>query len=67
LVIGGDENKIRNTFSLYPLKIHLTWLDHKDFVSMLKSKEFTVVSEAIKKNVILVGIEDYYRLLENAG
>jgi len=66
LVIGGDEDKIKGMFSLYPLKIHLTWLDYEDFVSMLKSKEFTVVSEAIKKNIILAGIEDYYRLLENA-
>jgi len=66
LVIGGDEDKIQNMFSLYPLKIHLTWLDHKDFISMLKSKEFTVVSEAIKKNVILIGTEEYYRLLEHA-
>ncbi len=32
---------------------------------MLKTKEQTVVSEAIKKNIILFGIEDYYRLMEN--
>jgi hypothetical protein len=32
---------------------------------MLKTKEFSVVSEAIKNNIILVGIEDYYRLMEN--
>jgi hypothetical protein len=33
---------------------------------MLKSKESTVVSEAVKRNVILFGTEDYYRLIENA-
>ena len=27
----------------------------------------TDVSEAIKKNIILVGIEEYYRMIENAG
>ena len=32
---------------------------------MAKSREFTVVSEAIKRNILLVGIEDYYRLMEN--
>lgn len=34
---------------------------------MAKSRELTVVSEAMKKNIILIGIEDYYRVLENAG
>jgi hypothetical protein len=33
---------------------------------MLKSKEFTVVSEAVKHNILLFGIEDYYRLMNNA-
>jgi len=33
---------------------------------MAKSKEFTVVSEAIKNNIIFIGIEEYYRLLSNA-
>jgi hypothetical protein len=32
---------------------------------MERSKDFSVVSEAIKRNIILVGIEDYYRLMEN--
>ena len=48
-------------------KIHLTAVTYKDFIYMAKSKEFTVVSEAIKNNIILVGIEEYYRLLKNAG
>jgi hypothetical protein len=30
------------------------------------TKQQTVVSEAIKKNIILFGIEDYYRILNNA-
>ncbi len=34
---------------------------------MAKSREFTVVSEAIKHNFILLGTEEYYRLLKNAG
>ena len=66
LTIGGDEKEIRAVISLWPEKIHLTSVTCKDFIYMAKSKEFTVVSEAIKNNVILIGIEDYYRLLENA-
>lgn len=66
LVIGGDEKNVHDTLSLYPFKIHLVWFSHKDFISMAKSREFTVVSEALKKNVILIGIEDYYRLIQYA-
>jgi len=66
LTIGGDEKEIKATISLLPDKIHLTTLDYENFVHMAKSKEFTVVSEALKSNVILIGIEEYYRLLSNA-
>jgi predicted nucleotidyltransferase len=66
LTIGGDEKAIRSTISLLPDKIHLTHVSYEDFMHMAKSKEFTVVSEAIKNNIILIGIEEYYRLLSNA-
>ncbi len=67
LTISGNEKEIRSVISLWPEKIHLTAVTYKDFIYMAKSKEFTVVSEAIKNNIILVGIEEYYRLLKNAG
>lgn len=67
LAIGGDEREIKAALSLLPDKIHLTAVTYQDFIHMAKSKEFTVVSEAIKNNIILVGIEEYYRLLKNAG
>ncbi len=51
--------------SLIPLNIHLTTITYEDFKIMLQSKKFSVVSEALKKNVILYGIEDYYRWIEN--
>jgi len=35
------------------------------FSAMAKSKEFTVISEILKNNIILIGIEEYYRLLKN--
>ena len=31
---------------------------------MALSKEFNVISEAMDINIILIGIEDYYRMLE---
>lgn len=66
LTIGGDKKEIQAALSLLPDKIHLTTLSYEDFMRMAKSKEFTVVSETIKNNTILIGIEEYYRLLKNA-
>ncbi|MBI5332927.1 MAG: nucleotidyltransferase domain-containing protein [Candidatus Aenigmarchaeota archaeon] len=65
LTIGGDEKEIQTTISLLPDKIHLTAMDYESFIHMAKSKEFTVVSEVLKNNIILIGIEEYYRLLSN--
>jgi predicted nucleotidyltransferase/predicted transcriptional regulator len=67
LAIGGDEKEIKATVSLLPDKIHLTLLSYEEFTLMAKSREFTVVSEALKNNIILIGIEEYYRLMLNAG
>ena len=66
LAIGGDEKEIKVTISLLPDKIHLTCITYNNFIHMAKSKEFTVVSEVLKNNIILIGIEDYYRLIKNA-
>lgn len=66
LTIGGNEKELKRTVSLLANKIHLTAVEESDFVTMAKSKEFSVVSEAIKNNIILLGIEEYYRLLSNA-
>ena len=68
LIISRDKEarEVENKLKLLSYKIHLTAVTYESFIRMTKSKEFTVVSEAIKKNIILVGIEDYYRLLKNA-
>jgi len=66
LTIGENKGEIQSVISLWPSKIHLTTLSYDEFISMAKSKEFTVVSEALKNNIILIGIEEYYRLLSNA-
>ena len=60
------EHQIQEILDLFPLKIHPTFTKFEDFMKMLKTKEFSVVLEAVKNNIILVGIEDYYRLIENA-
>ena len=67
LTIGGDEKEIQSTISLLPDRIHLTTISYENFTQMAKSKEFTVVSEVIKNNIILIGIEEYYRLLKIVG
>jgi predicted nucleotidyltransferase len=61
------ETEIDRTISILPLDIHLIFFTYEEFITMIKSYEFSVVSEATKYNVILVGIEDYYRVMEIAG
>ncbi len=65
LVISENGKEIEEKLSLLPLKTHSILISTIEFIKMAKSKEFSVVSEAIKNNIILIGIEDYYRLLEN--
>ena len=66
LTIGGNEEEIEKVTSLLPDKIHLTSVSYESFIRMVKSKDMSVVSEALKKNIPLIGIEEYYRLLNNA-
>lgn len=66
LLITDHSEKIEKIFSVYPLNIDLNTINLEEFKQMLLSKEFTFVSEAVKHNIILWGIEDYYRLLSNA-
>jgi predicted nucleotidyltransferase len=66
LTIGGDKKAIETSLALWPKKVHLTTVTVEEFINMAKSKEFSVVSEAIKNNIILIGIGEYYRLIKNA-
>jgi len=68
LLIVADEEKetiIRRSLRILPYDIHSIFLTFDDFVTMTISKEFTVVSEVIKYNIILHGIEQYYNLLSS--
>ena len=56
------EKKVSNILSLLPLKTHFLVFTEEEFVRMKDSKKPNVVQEAIKDNVILYGIENYYKL-----
>lgn len=69
MLITDDENtkqKISSKITLIPLEIHLTTFSSQEFGSMLKTTKFNVGREAFNNNIILYGIEDYYRLIQNA-
>ncbi len=68
LMLIYNKNKvidIERKISILPLDIHPTTLNYDEFLKMAKNKEFNVVGEAIKNNIIIIGIEDYYRLVDN--
>jgi len=67
LMVICDKNTkdIERTISLLPLDIHLVTISIEEFLKMDKKKEFNVVDEAMKNNIILIGIEDYYRLIND--
>ena len=58
----GFEENISNALSLLPLKTHALVFTEDEFIRMKDSKKSNVVKEIIKNNVILYGIENYYRL-----
>ena len=58
------EKEIQNIAGTLPLKIHVNIFKESDFKAMKNSKEITVGSEAIKNNIILLGIESYYEMLQ---
>jgi predicted nucleotidyltransferase/predicted transcriptional regulator len=65
LIITDYEKEINQELNILPLDIHTTFITINEFLMMAQSKEFSVVREALKRNIILVGIENYYRLLKN--
>ena len=58
----GFEEKISNTLSLLPIKTHAFVFTEEEFIRMKDSKKSNVIKEMIKNNVILYGVENYYRL-----
>ena len=68
LITDNDKIKkqVKNKISLIPLNIHLVEFTSEEFLSMLKTTEFNVGREAFNNNIILFGIENYYKLIKNA-
>ncbi|MBU2639851.1 MAG: nucleotidyltransferase domain-containing protein [Nanoarchaeota archaeon] len=65
LFISNDtnfENKVDNILSLIPLKTHVLVFTEEEFIKMKDSKESNVVKEVIENNIILYGIENFYKL-----
>jgi len=56
------EEKILDTFSLLPIKTHALVFTEEEFIRMKDSKKSNVVKEVIENNIILYGVESYYRL-----
>ncbi len=56
------EEKISNIVSLLPLKIHVLVFTEEEFIRMKDSKKLNVIKEVIENNIIIYGIENYYRL-----
>jgi len=63
--ISNEENfekTINNIVVILPLKTHILVFTEEEFIKMKDSKEKNVVKEAIENNIILYGIENYYKL-----
>ena len=56
------ESKISDILSLLPLKTHALVFTEEEFIRMKDSKKSNVIQEAIEINIILYGIEAYYKL-----
>src|SRR3989338_5256203 len=56
------ETRISDILSLLPLKTHALVFTEEEFIRMKDAKKSNVIQEAIESNIILYGIEAYYRI-----
>lgn len=61
---AGMEKSIEQTISILPLNIHYFVFTEKQFKKMKDARKTNIVHEAIKSNVLLYGIEQYYEMLK---
>jgi len=57
--------QVNDIVSITPLNLHLQEFTTHDFLKMIKSKETNVGNDIIKNNIILYGIESFYKLVNN--
>jgi len=65
MLITDNKNtikKAKDIVKLIPKEIHLVNFTSEEFRAMLKTTEFNVGKEAVNNNIILYGIENYYKL-----
>ena len=62
LFITDDEKGINKEISIIP-KVHATIINFDEFIKMAKINDFSIVKEVMKHNIILIGIENYYKLI----
>lgn len=60
------ERTINHTKKFSPLKIHSLELTYKNFIDMLKSKEWNVGKEISKNHIIFKGCEQFYECIRLA-
>lgn len=60
--IKDFENNLSNILSILPLKTHALTFTEEEFIRMKDAKKPNVVHEAMKNNIILYGMETYYRI-----
>ncbi|MFW6231261.1 MAG: nucleotidyltransferase domain-containing protein, partial [Nanoarchaeota archaeon] len=65
LLIAEHAKPIVSKIKSLPLPTHITAITPKELNEMRNSKEFSVVSEALKQNIIIHGIEEYYRFIKD--
>lgn len=58
------EKKMSQISRIMPLPIHYMTFSESQFLDMINVKEFNVGKEAVKSNIILYGIENYYELIK---
>ena len=67
-LIAEDEivkREIKSILKITPINVDLQEFSSQEFLQMLKSKENNVGNEIVKNNVILYGLEQFYKLVNN--
>ena len=54
--------KVNSIISILPLRLHANTLTEEEFIRMKDAKKLNVVKEIIENNIILYGIESFYKL-----
>ena len=61
-----ETNKeVQSILGITPINIHLQDFISKHFLLMLKSKELNIGNEIVKNNIVLYGIESFYKIVNN--